>query len=1017
MYEKMLRLVCILTLGLLTSSVLVVVPAAEVAAEQADATPAATAGTADASATPTQTATAFQTEAVTATVAAPTALPETETPSPSPTVSPTDAVTPTPDTPTPPAATATLTLSPTISPTASATPTPAPPVPSTDEIGDDAGPENLDVDLTGARAAAVGAINSTLLVANPLSTTASITLSVRNPLGTEVYGTNTALTGTGVFTFTLPASLGPEFQGSALVSADHAIQALVLNSNAANSARDIYDGGQASSTSLTFPIFRHLGNDAQKSIIAVQNLDPSAPAIVTLHYYKPDGSEAAGSPAASVAVLPLASTYFDSFQLFGSSSVSYTARVESTKNIAGSEQISFKADTAALRGLTDADQGSQFYLDWLERKVLTSGAVTNWSEIYVRNQGSNAAQVKVTYYLPSGMVRTSEKKTIPPNGLGLYTTQRNRALGTGFAGYARVTQTGSEPLAVEWLEVNGGGRALYGFQGVASTQTSTRWACDDARRFTAAPAQKTKFKIINTSTTAAKAKVTLFDSLTGKATVTKSYSISPRVQLTVNIGGFAYRMLGKAFQGWALFESTNSKQLVVTAYSSYGTLGYTGYTCAPLPAASTNAYLPFVVRDWTHPVASPALPPDPVTVAPPLDPSIVTSVLDETAFLYSGSNPIQTGVTPGTIELQRVAVLRGRVLTRDGQPRAAVTISVLDHPEFGQTLTREDGKFDLAVNGGGVLTVQYAAQGLLTAQRQVQVPWQDYVSLPDVVLIALDPQVTAVDLTANTPIQVAQGSPVSDTDGSRQATVLVRQGTTASMTLPNGTTQPLSTMHIRATEFTVGANGPQAMPAELPPGTGYTYAVELSADEALAAGATGIAFNQALPFYVENFIGFPVGGIVPTGYYDRTAGKWIAAPNGRVIKVLSVTGGLADVDLDGTGVPANGAALAALGITDAERQQLAGLYQPGQSLWRVPIGHFSAYDHNWPYGPPDGSTTPDEENPFQDEVTDPCQSASSIISCETQTLGEDVPLVGTRYSLHYESDRHPGRKDARSVDV
>ncbi|MDD1649650.1 MAG: hypothetical protein LUO80_04570, partial [Methylococcaceae bacterium] len=36
-------------------------------------------------------------------------------------------------------------------------------------------------------------------------------------------------------------------------------------------------------------------------------------------------------------------------------------------------------------------------------------------------------------------------------------------------------------------------------------------------------------------------------------------------------------------------------------------------------------------------------PPDPITVAPDLDPSIVTSVISATQFLYTGSNPIQTG--------------------------------------------------------------------------------------------------------------------------------------------------------------------------------------------------------------------------------------------------------------------------------------------------------------------------------------------------------------------------------------
>ena len=40
-------------------------------------------------------------------------------------------------------------------------------------------------------------------------------------------------------------------------------------------------------------------------------------------------------------------------------------------------------------------------------------------------------------------------------------------------------------------------------------------------------------------------------------------------------------------------------------------------------------------------------------------------------------------------------------------------------------------------------------------------------------------------------------------------------------------------------------------------------------------------------------------------------------------------------------------------ITAAELTQLAALYSVGETLWRVPIAHFSPWDHNWPFGPPE----------------------------------------------------------------
>jgi hypothetical protein len=420
----------------------------------------------------------------------------------------------------------------------------------------------------------------------------------------------------------------------------------------------------------------------------------------------------------------------------------------------------------------------------------------------------------------------------------------------------------------------------------------------------------------------------------------------------------------------------------------------------------------------TAPGGGPVLPPDPSTVAPPVDPTVATDIASATSFIYSGPNPIQTGVAPGTIEARRVAVLRGKVLGRDGSPISGVTVTILNHPEFGQTLTRLDGMFDMACNGGGQLTVKYEKDGLLPLQRQVDAPWRDFIWAPDVVMIPADPQVTTVDLTNTTTIQVARGTAQTDVDGTRQATLLVPPGTQASLVLPDGTTQPVATLHVRATEYTVGANGPQAMPAQLPPQSGYTYCAELSADEATAAGAASVNFTAPLPFYVENFIHAPVGTGVPAGYYDRQSGQWKASRNGRVIKVLSVTNNMADLDIDGTGIPATPTALAALGVTDAERTQIALLYGPGQELWRVPIEHFTPWDCNWPYGPPPDATAPQNPPPKDANSDNTCHDPTgSIIGVQNQSLSETAAVTGTPFTLYYHSDRTLGRKDAYTLHI
>jgi RHS repeat-associated protein len=402
--------------------------------------------------------------------------------------------------------------------------------------------------------------------------------------------------------------------------------------------------------------------------------------------------------------------------------------------------------------------------------------------------------------------------------------------------------------------------------------------------------------------------------------------------------------------------------------------------------------------------------------APPIDPTSTTPLSEATEFLYTGSDPIQEGVSGGTIEPKRAAVLRGRVLARDGAPLFDAEVTVVGHPEFGSTHSLPDGSIYMAVNGGGPLTLRYEKEGYLAAERQVEVPWQDYAWLEDVALGPLDARVTAIDLAAP-GMKVVRANPVTDADGTRQATLLFTEGTEATMELPNGDTEALSDLHVRATEFTVGDGGPEAMPGDLPPASGYTYAAEFSVDEALAAGATEVSFSQPVISYTDNFLDFPVGEAVPVGSYDHERSLWVPDQGGRVVKLLSESGGVAALDIDGSGQPATQSELEALGITDEERQRLAELYEPGKSLWRVPREHFSHADYNWATSPPSDAEGPEGQRRPGD-VDESCESEGSIIACENQVLAEElVELTGSPFSLRYQSDRVPGRKASNTLEI
>jgi len=413
------------------------------------------------------------------------------------------------------------------------------------------------------------------------------------------------------------------------------------------------------------------------------------------------------------------------------------------------------------------------------------------------------------------------------------------------------------------------------------------------------------------------------------------------------------------------------------------------------------------------------LPADPSAVAPGLDAAKIVDLAAATAFLYSGDDPIQKGVEPGTINAKRITVHRGRIADRAGQPLSGVEVTFPHHSEYGTTVTRSDGLFDMAANGGGPLTLRYWKQGYLPVHRQIPAPWQDFQWLPEVVLTPADSRVTVVEFGG--PAQVAQSSEVSDDDGERRSTLLFAEGTRAELVLPDGTIEAVSSLSIRSTEFTVGAAGPRAMPALMPERIGYTLCVDLNADEAVERNASSIRFDPPVTYYADNFLQFPVGTRVPVGYYDEKRSTWIPEKDARVIQVLGATGGLADLDLDGDGAADAAAALAALGITDAEREQAAGLFEPGQSLWRLALSHFSSVDVNPSYRP-DGEPSAENRAKLrkkrrrqkQDKPNDP---PNPLVEFENQLLGEGLGVTGTPFTLNYRSDRVEGALFDRKLEI
>uniref|UniRef100_A0A8W7P6H5 Uncharacterized protein n=1 Tax=Anopheles coluzzii TaxID=1518534 RepID=A0A8W7P6H5_ANOCL len=76
--------------------------------------------------------------------------------------------------------------------------------------------------------------------------------------------------------------------------------------------------------------------------------------------------------------------------------------------------------------------------------------------------------------------------------------------------------------------------------------------------------------------------------------------------------------------------------------------------------------------------------------------------------------------------------MRGQVVTPQGLGIIGIRVSVDRDSRFGFTLTRQGGWFDVLVNGGGAVTLQFQRSPFRPLTRTVFVPWNQIVVLPPV---------------------------------------------------------------------------------------------------------------------------------------------------------------------------------------------------------------------------------------------------------------------------------------------
>ena len=124
---------------------------------------------------------------------------------------------------------------------------------------------------------------------------------------------------------------------------------------------------------------------------------------------------------------------------------------------------------------------------------------------------------------------------------------------------------------------------------------------------------------------------------------------------------------------------------------------------------------------------------------------------------------IPPDATAASYDPERFAVVTGLVQNLGGEALPDVPVGVLGHPEYGTAVTDSSGRFSLPVEGGATSTVVYQKTGLISAQRQVYVPWNDTAVAETVQMISEDSASTTVTFDGNPATVFTHGSSKVDT--------------------------------------------------------------------------------------------------------------------------------------------------------------------------------------------------------------------------------------------------------------
>ncbi|XP_053129531.1 teneurin-1 isoform X11 [Hemicordylus capensis] len=120
---------------------------------------------------------------------------------------------------------------------------------------------------------------------------------------------------------------------------------------------------------------------------------------------------------------------------------------------------------------------------------------------------------------------------------------------------------------------------------------------------------------------------------------------------------------------------------------------------------------------------------------------------DRIKFLFGKES---THVIRGDVsfESRRACVVRGQVVAVDGTPLVGVNVSFQHHSEYGYTISRQDGSFDLVAIGGISVTLVFDRSPFLSVKRTLWLSWNRFIVVDKVVMQRTEVEQLSCDISS-----------------------------------------------------------------------------------------------------------------------------------------------------------------------------------------------------------------------------------------------------------------------------